>query len=74
MQLQAELQALEPSELSEALVLEKLRGTRVEKADKPSASAPKEAAAPTPVASTVPRKPTANLIVNNRCVLHFRDL
>jgi len=65
LQLQAELQVLEPSELSESLVLEKLRGSRVEKADKPS-SARTEAPAPVPTTTTTtaaPRKPA--VIVNN---------
>jgi len=65
LQLQAELQVLEPAELSEAVVLEKLRGTRVEKADKPSNS-PTTTTTTTAPSNTVPRKPTAsNVIVNN---------
>jgi len=65
LQLQAELQALEPSELSDALILEKLRGTRVEKADKPSgASATTTAPAVTQAAPTSTPK-RATVIVNN---------
>jgi len=62
LQLGAELQVLEPDELTEAKILEKLRGTRVERVDSP-ASTPKNSsgggaaapqpAAPKPVAAAV---------------------
>jgi len=61
LQLQAELQALEPSELSDALVLEKLRGTRVEKAETPSAP---PVTTPTTTTTTAPKK-ASTIIVNN---------
>jgi len=67
LQLQAELQALEPSELSEALVLEKLRGTRVEKAEKPDSAVARDTPRAAPAATNpapAPKK-TATVIVNN---------
>lgn len=60
LQLGAELQVLEPSELSDALVLEKLRGTRVESdgtvpyASGTSSSTSSSAPVPSEVKATAP--------------------